>query len=562
MTSAHGGSGALADLFDALLATEPDLPALIQDDHVTTFRGWWADSSLIASGLAECGVGRGDLVVLLLPSGQDFASCYLATLRLGATVSAINPRLGPTEADHIIGRCEPAAIVTDTPARVADRVRCPVLTPPGARGRPGAVAAVTGWAATPADDPAVVVWTSGSTGMPKGAWFDHETLAFIAANMGPLSALYDRKLMPIPFAHTAYMTRIYDQLGHRAALVLTPPEWTADTMLDVLAAQRVTVGQGVPTQWEKLIALDRLAETDLASLRLVSTGASRVPATLVKALHERLGCAVVVRYASTEVPLAFGTRAGDPIEIVATTVGRPLGGAEVEIQSAAGSALPRGETGRVFLRSRARMRGYWRDPQQTARTITPDGWLATSDLGRLDPEGNLTIVGRADDAYIRGGYNIYPSEVEAALAAHPRVARVAVVGALAPVIGEIGVAFVVTDRTDGAVTATELQDWCRDRIADYKVPDAVVFLADLPVNATYKVDTGRLREMAAALGSATRRLPAEPARGRGTSAASGPAAAETLLAYPKRSCIKYVNLAMVNEQQADSTAHARKREQR
>jgi acyl-CoA synthetase (AMP-forming)/AMP-acid ligase II len=192
----------------------------------------------------------------------------------------------------------------------------------------------------------------------------------------------------------------------------------------------------------------------------------------------------------------------------------------------------------------------------------PDGWLATSDLGRLDPEGNLTIVGRADDAYIRGGYNIYPSEVEAALAAHPRVARVAVVGALAPVIGEIGVAFVVTDRTDGAVTATELQDWCRDRIADYKVPDAVVFLADLPVNATYKVDTGRLREMAAALGSATRRLPAEPARGRGTSAASGPAAAETLLAYPKRSCIKYVNLAMVNEQQADSTAHARKREQR
>jgi acyl-CoA synthetase (AMP-forming)/AMP-acid ligase II len=507
MTSTLGGSDALANLFDTLLATEPGLPALVQAGRVTTFHDWWVDSSLIASSLAECGVGRGDVVILLLPSGQDFASCYLATLRLGATVSAINPRLGPTEAEHIIGRCEPAAIVTDAPARVAGRVNCPVLTPAGARGRPDAVASVTGWATTPAHEPAVVVWTSGSTGMPKGAWFDHETLAFIAANMGPLSARYDRKLMPIPFAHTAYMTRIYDQLVHRAALVLTPPEWTAATMLEVLAAEHVTVGQGVPTQWEKLIALDRLPETDLSSLRLVSTGASRVPASLVKSLHERLGCAVVVRYASTEVPLAFGTRADDRIEIVATTVGRPLGGAEVEIRAADGSVLPHGETGRVFLRSRARMRGYWRDARATARTIMPDGWLATSDLGRLDPDGNLTIVGRADDAYIRGGYNIYPSEVEAALAAHPRVARVAVVGAPAPVIGEIGVAFVVTDGADGTVTATELQDWCRDRIADYKVPDVVLFMADLPVNATYKVDTGKLRDMATALGSATRRLP-------------------------------------------------------
>jgi acyl-CoA synthetase (AMP-forming)/AMP-acid ligase II len=518
MTSIPGGTGALAELFDALLATEPDLPALVQDSRVTTFRDWWADSSLIASGLAEQGIGRGDVVVLLLPSGHDFASCYLATLRLGAVVSAINPRLGPTEAEHIIGRCEPAAIVTDAPARVAGWVRCPVLTPAGARGRPGSVAAVTGWASTPADEPAVVVWTSGSTGMPKGAWFDHETLAFIAANMGPLSAPYDRKLMPIPFAHTAYMTRIYDQLVHRAALVLTPPEWTADSMLDVLAAQHVTVGQGVPTQWEKLIALDRLAETDLSSLRLVSTGASRVPASLVKSLHERLGCVVVVRYASTEVPLAFGTRADDPIEIVATTVGRPLGGAEVEIRAGDGSPLPHGETGRVFLRSRARMRGYWRDPGQTARTIMPDGWLATSDLGRLDPDGNLTIVGRADDAYIRGGYNIYPSEVEAALAAHPRVAQVAVVGAPAPVIGEIGVAFVVTDGADGAVTAAELQAWCRDRIADYKVPDTVVFVADLPVNATFKVDTGRLRDMAAALSAATSRLPRNRLVASGSSA--------------------------------------------
>jgi acyl-CoA synthetase (AMP-forming)/AMP-acid ligase II len=269
-------------------------------------------------------------------------------------------------------------------------------------------------------------------------------------------------------------------------------------MLDVLAAERVTLGQGVPTQWEKLLRLDRLDGTDLSSLRLISTGASRVPAALVRALNERLRCPVVVRYASTEVPLAFGTRLDDPVEVAASTVGRPLGGAEVEIRGGDGSPLPQGETGRVHLRSRARMRGYWEAPQETARTILPDGWLATSDLGRLDPEGNLAIVGRADDAYIRGGYNIYPSEVEAALAAHPRVARVAVVGAPAPVIGEIGVAFVVLDAA-GAVTAAELKEWCRGLIADYKVPDSVAFVDDLPVNATFKVDTSQLKMMAAAL---------------------------------------------------------------
>lgn len=488
----------LAELFDAILAEEPELPALIQNGHTTTFGDWWARSALAAGGLAELGVGRGAVVVLMLPSGSNFAACYLAGMRLGTVVTAINPRLGPTEIAHIIARCAPAVILTDTPERIPTGVHCPVRTPEALSGP-----SVVGWTEVPPDEAAVVVWTSGSTGLPKGAWFDHETLAFIATNVGPLSARHDRKLVPIPFAHAAYMTRIYDQLVHRVTLVLTPPVWTADGMLDVLADEKVTVGQGVPTQWEKLIALDRLAATDLSHLRLVSTGASRVPTALVTALRDRLGCPVVVRYASTEVPLAFGTRLDDPPETAARTVGQPLGGAEVEIRTAAADLVATGEIGRVHLRSRAAMRGYWAEKELSTRAIGPDGWLATSDLGRLDVDGNLTIVGRADDAYIRGGYNVYPSEVEAALAAHPRVCRVAVVGVPAPVIGEIGVAFVVIDRP---ITDRELKNWCRERIADYKVPDTVVFVDDLPVNATFKVDTARLRELAAAVsGSRTDR---------------------------------------------------------
>lgn len=479
----------MADLFADIMATEPARPALVQDGLTTTFAQWWADSSLAASALAELGVGPGSMVALLLPSGPEFATAYLAAARLGAIVSGINPRLGATEVTHIVARAEPAVIITDTPGRVRTGL---IRTPAQLRETAGAVPSIDGWATVAADAPAVVVWTSGSTGLPKGAWFDHRTLAFIAANVGPLSQPRDRKLMPVPFAHAGYLTRVHDQLLHRVTLILTSAVWSAETMLDVLESERVTVGQGVPTQWEKLVALDRLGDANLSHLRLISTGASRVPATLVRTLHERLRCPVVVRYASTEVPLAFGTGIADPPETVATTVGRALGGAEIQIRDADGEPLPVGRTGQVFLRSAARMRGYWREPEPS-----PDAWLTSNDLGRLDDVGNLTIIGRADDAYIRGGYNIHPAEVEAALAEHPRVARVAVVGTPAPVIGEIGVAFVVTDGAD--VTAATLREWCRDRIADYKVPDIVEFVPDLPVNATFKVDVGRLRELAATL---------------------------------------------------------------
>jgi len=490
----------LRTLFEHLLATEPDLPSLIQDGHATSFAQWWADSGRVAGALAARGVRAGDMVAIMLPSGQDFASGYLAALRLGAIASGVNPRLGPTEIEHILARSEPAAVLTDEPGRIPAAAAGTVLTPDQARSQE---ADFSGWAAVAMTDPAAVVWTTGTTGLPKGAWFDHETMAFIGANLGPLSAPHDRKLMPIPFAHTGYLTRIYDQLIHRSAYVLTPPVWTADGMLDVLASEKITLGQGVPTQWEKLIALDRLDEADLSSLRIVSTGAARVPEALVKALHDRLRVPVVIRYASTEVPLAFGTRIDDPIEVVATTVGRPLGGAEAEIRDPLGQPVPAGETGRIYLKTRARMRGYWRDPEQTATAITADGWIASSDLGRLGHDGNLAVIGRADDAYIRGGYNIYPSEVEAALATHPAVARVTVVGTAAPVIGEIGVAFVVL--AGAAASAETLQAWCRERIADYKVPDIIEFVDDLPVNATFKVDTGQLKTIAVQLAAERKR---------------------------------------------------------
>ncbi|MFD0690685.1 class I adenylate-forming enzyme family protein [Actinomadura fibrosa] len=489
------GTRALAALFETVAAEAPSAEALVDGDVRLTFAEWWRRSGIAAAALAELGAGAGDVVCLVLPSSADFAVCYLAGLRLNAIVTAANPRLGATEIAHILRRTAPAVTVTDDPARL------PPDRPDGAVVRPGDLADGTaeldGVAASAPGDPAVIVWTTGTTGTPKGAWFDHEALHTMARNMGPLSAPGDRKLMPVPFAHAAFMTRIYDQLLYRAALVLTGREWTARGMLDLLERERVTVGQGVPAQWEKLVALDGLAEADLSSLRLVSTGAGRVPPSLVEAMRERLGCPVVVRYASTELPLCFGTRLDDPAGVVSSTVGRPLGDVEAEIRADGGRVLAAGEPGRIHVRSRGSMRGYWGEPELTARTMGPDGWIATGDLGSLDRDGTLTVIGRADDAYIRGGYNVHPAEVERVLLRHPAIRRAAVVGGPAPVIGEVGVAFAVAVPGAPVPSTDEIRAFCRERIADYKAPDLVVWVDDIPVNATYKVDRTELRRRAA-----------------------------------------------------------------
>jgi acyl-CoA synthetase (AMP-forming)/AMP-acid ligase II len=211
-------------------------------------------------------------------------------------------------------------------------------------------------------------------------------------------------------------------------------------------------------------------------------------------MRERLGCPVIVRYASTETSSITGSSPGDPDEVVARTVGRPQPDTEVEVvDRETGEPLGTGEIGVVRCRSRANMRRYWRDPERTRDVLDADGWITTGDLGSFDADGNLTLHGRTGEMYIRGGYNVYPPEVEAALDEHPAVERSAVVGVPDPVLGEIGVAFVVGRDVKG----DELRSWCRSRLADYKAPDRVVVVDELPLTSMLKVDKRALADRAA-----------------------------------------------------------------
>ena len=521
--------GNVVDLLRTVAESEPDVEAYVEfaaplERRSTSFGALDRAADAVAALFARAGVSKGEIVALGLPSSVDYAVCYHAALRLGAITSGINPRLGRRERSHILARLAPRVTVTDTagpeiagPEMAGSEMAGPEMAGPDTAGsvtlrREEVVAAIAdaesyGGARAPRlptidpSDPVAVVWTGGSTGVPKGALFDHRRLHAVAAGSDVLSRPGDRRLSPLPFAHVGYMTRAWDEISKRIATVITPTPWSAGDAIRIMEQESVTVGQGVPTQWALVLAHPDLPVADMSSLRVAGTGASRVPPELVRAMRDRLGCPVVVRYTSTETSLGTGTALTDPDDVVATTVGRPVPGVELEIVAEDGTRVSEGQVGRVRMRSAAQMLGYVGrgaviDSAPTAAVIDTDGWVTTGDLGSLGADGNLRLLGRATEMIIRGGYNIYPSEVEAVVGEHPSVSQVAVVGAPDPVLGEVIVAFVVRRPGSPAPTLESLRSLVRDSLADYKAPDRIEITQQLPTTAMGKVDSRALAELA------------------------------------------------------------------
>jgi acyl-CoA synthetase (AMP-forming)/AMP-acid ligase II len=460
------------DLLRAAAEEHGARDAYVEPERRLSFAEWDRAADGLAAFLLDNGVQPGDVVALVLPSSIDYAICYQAAMRVRAITSGINPRLGPAEQASILERTTPRVVVReDDVARLRGEYTRPVARMP-----------------TPhADDPVAIVWTSGTTGMPKGAVFDHANLAAVAVGAGAMGAEFDRRIVPVPFAHVGYMTRPWEEISKAITTIVPATPWSAAETLALIESERVTVGQGVPTQWRLAMDHPRFAATDVSSLRIAGTGAASVPPELVREMQERLGCPVVIGYTSTEAAITSGTVPGDSPEVISQTVGRARVNVELEVVDDDGSPCAPGEIGRVRCRSGAVMRGYWRDPERTAEVLDPEGWLTTGDAGFLDDNGYLTLVGRKSEMYIRGGYNVYPAEVERVLFLHPDVADVAVVGVPDRVLGEIGVAFVVA--APGARPELDaLRGFCREVLADYKAPDRLRLVEHLPVTSVGKVD--------------------------------------------------------------------------
>ena len=474
-----------------------------------TFAEWRRAADVTAALLAQHGVRCDDMVCLVLPPSIAFAILYQGAVRLGAITTGINPRMGAPERQSIFDRMRPALTVIEDGA----------IDPGPAAGLVLRLSEVTDVPMRPAPtrpqrsstDPVAVVWTSGTTGLPKGALFDHEALRTVANGTDVLSQPGDRRLSPLPFSHVSYVTRAWDEIANGITTIISPAPWRAETTLAAMVAEDVTVAQGVPTQWALLMEHEELSAAHLPHLRLAGTGAARMAPTQVRALCDRLGVPVVVRYTSTETSLGTGTRPGDADETVALSVGRPVPGVEMVVVDEGGREVAVGEVGRVRLRSGAVMRGYVGtrahlgrgvppplDPVLTAAVRDADGWITTGDFGVLDEAGNLSLVGRDNELYQRGGYNVYPAEVEQAIDGLHGVGQVAVVAGPDPVLGEVGVAFVVAALGEAPPDLAAVRARVTAQLADYKAPDVVIVLDALPVTAMGKIDKLALVPAAAA----------------------------------------------------------------
>ncbi|MEU9002099.1 FadD3 family acyl-CoA ligase [Streptomyces sp. NPDC048551] len=346
------------------------------------------------------------------------------------------------------------------------------------------------------DDPSDIVFTSGTTGSPKGAVLTHAQTLRCYAVWSELAGLRegDRYLIVNPFFHTfGYKAGIIACLM-RGATMVPQPVFDVDTVLANIAAERISVLPGPPTLHQSLLDHPQRDHHDLSALRLVVTGAAVVPLQLVERLRAELRIATVLTaYGLSEASgIVTMCRRGDPAEVVSRTSGRAIPGTQLRITGPEGDERPDGTPGEVWVRGHHVMRGYFEDPDGTAGAITPDGWLRTGDVGVLDGDGNLRITDRIKDMFIVGGFNAYPAEIEQLLGLHPDIADVAVVGVPDPRLGEVGKAYAVR-RPGSVLTADDLIAWSRREMANYKVPRAVEFVTALPRNAGGKVLKTELR---------------------------------------------------------------------
>ena len=455
----------------------------------------------VAAALAATGVGEGSVAALLLGSTVDYAVAYLALAKVGAVTAGVNPRFTADEQRRCLEVVRPDLVLATEavgPETLGDAAGAQVLVVRRATSADDLFTGARATGGTPPplapdpDRPVTVVLTSGTTGRPKGTVFtDRQLAAIVDIDTGGAWGGGGPMLAGTELAHVGFMTKLpwYLRKGHTLHLL---DKWRAAEVLRIVERTGMAAVGGVAPQIALLLALPDFDEHDLSAVQALIVGGGPSSPALVKEARRRFGAAYSIRYSSTESGgVGTGTAFDADDEEALHTVGRPRAGIDLAIRDEEGHDLPVGEVGEVCLRSGAVMDRYWRDPEATAATLV-DGWLHTGDLGYRDEAGCLRLAGRRKEMYIRGGYNVYPMEVEAVLASHPAVADVAVAPRPDPVMGEIGVAVVVARHAEDPPTLDDLRRHARERLSAHKLPEALRLVDGLPLTTGQKVDRAAL----------------------------------------------------------------------
>ena len=487
----------MANLAQNLLDTaekEPDATALRMDDVALTYAEFRDAALKVAAGLQARGISPGDRVGMVLPNVVSFPVVFYGALIAGAAVVPMNPLLKAREIEYYL---------QDSGAKLVVAVE-QSAQPAAEAARTVGIESVTVGAAVPAevmaddgvpagavaradDDTAVILYTSGTTGKPKGAELTHAGLNSNARTTEEtlLEASPDDVIMGcLPLFHVFGLTCSLNAGVLAGSCLTLIPRFDGGKALHVIERDGVTIFEGVPTMFSAMLHQPDAASSDVSSLRLCVSGGSAMPVEVMRSFEETLGCVVLEGYGLSETsPVASFNH--PHAERKPGSIGTPIRGVEMRLVDDDGKDVPPGEVGEIAIRGENLMKGYWNRPEETAKAI-PDGWFRTGDLARQDDDGYFFIVDRKKEMIIRGGYNVYPREIEEALYEHPAVAEVACIGIEHPDLGE-EVAAAVALKPGASAEPDELREFAKARVAAYKYPRHVWLVESLPKGPTGKI---------------------------------------------------------------------------
>ncbi|MGE4426175.1 MAG: long-chain fatty acid--CoA ligase [Solirubrobacteraceae bacterium] len=473
----------------------PDAIALRRSDapgDALSYRELDVQVAGFAGHLRELGVGTGDRVALMAPNLPGFVVAYWATLRIGAVAVPMNPLLKSREIAYYLEDSGARAFVhfdgfAAEASAGATQAGVATVIPFGGGSAPFPAGSrpVASWTPRGADDAAVLLYTSGTTGTPKGAVLTHSNMTW-NAHIGAIDLLDARPddvvIGTLPLFHSFGQSVAMNATVATGGTLVLVPRFDPVEVADTIAELRATIFLGVPTMYGAL--LQALGDRDVGSLRRCLAGGAAMPVELLSAARERLACPVLEGYGLSETsPVASFNR---PDDWRAGSIGKPIRGVEMRVVDDARRPVATGDVGEIQIRGHCVMAGYHGRPDATAAVLDDHGWLSTGDLARTDEDGFIHVVDRSKDLILRGGMNVYPREVEEILYEHPAVSEAAVVGVPHDALGE-EVAAVVALRPGTTADGEELRVFVRDRIAAYKYPRVVAIVDALPKGPTGKI---------------------------------------------------------------------------
>jgi long-chain acyl-CoA synthetase len=476
-------------------AAQPGHVALRLDDLTLTYGQLHEAAGRMSSLLAAHGVRPGDRVGIMLPNVPAFPVSFYGALAAGAVVVPMNPLLKSREVAYYLGDSGARVVLAwhaaagEAAKGAADAgAEAIAVETPDLAGLLAGFAPATGDPGRHDQDDAVILYTSGTTGRPKGAELTHAGLvrnAEITARTLLKNDAGDVTMGCLPLFHVFGLTCGLNATVAAAGTLTLLPRFDPARALEIIQRDAVTIFEGVPTMYAAMLHLPAADPAMAASLRVCASGGASLPVEILRGFEEKFGCIILEGYGLSETSPVASFNHPDKVRKPGS-IGTPIEGVEMRLIDNEWHTVPDGEIGEIAIRGHNVMKGYWDKPEATAEAISPDGWFRTGDMARVDSDGYYFIVDRKKDLIIRGGYNVYPREIEEVLHEHPAVAEVAVIGIPHPDLGEeVGAAVALKPGT--SATPEELRAFTRDRVAAYKYPRRVWLVDSLPKGPTGKI---------------------------------------------------------------------------